>query len=142
MEGHGGRGGILGLVRLDKETDGALTADMMERLGVTFAKAPITFGWHAMATWARHLPQDSATWRATHPEHARWSSDLGRAAMLADLFDAIAHVIGAIGAAHGARPRPPKPYPRPGARQEQRIGSGGIPVAEFDAWYYQDEEEA
>lgn len=108
---------------------------MMERLGITMAEAHL-FGWHAIARWARHLPQGSALWRARHPEHAAWSGDLGRAYILADIFDAVLGAIGTIAAAHGARPRSPKPYPRPGVRDEaEHFGSGGIPVRDFDDWY-------
>lgn len=130
-------GGIVGLVRLDRETDGALTADMMERLGCTFAGAPVLYGWHAVATWTRHLPQGSAVWRAKHPKEAAYSSDFGRANIAADQFDAILSLVGVIAAAHGAGARTPKPYPRPNADDgTKHFGSGGIPVSEFDAWFY------
>lgn len=111
---------------------------MMERLGTTLDGAP-SFGWHAVSVWARHLPEGSATWRALHPEHAAYASDLGRARMLADLFDAVMHATYTIAAAHGGRPRKPKPYPRPDANDRQRFGSDPIPAAEFDAWFYLDE---
>lgn len=140
MAGDGRRGGILALVRLDRETDGALEADTMERLGCTLAQAPFLYGWHALATWARHLPQDSAVWRARHPEEAAFASAYGRAVIAADTFDALMGAAAMLARVQGARVRDPKPFPRPGAKDETRhFGSGGIPVAEFDAWYYADD---
>ena len=111
---------------------------MMERLGITLAGAPI-FGWHAVAVWARHLPEGSATWRALHPEHARFASALGRASIAADTFDAVMLAIQAIAAAHGGHPKRPQPYPRPDSKDTSRFGKGAIPVSEFDAWFYSDE---
>jgi hypothetical protein len=110
---------------------------MMERLGITMAGAPI-FGWHALAVWARHLPQGSAVWRARHPEEATYASDYGRALILADIFDAVMHAGRVAAESNGAKfPRGDRPYPRPGAKDgTQHFGSGGIPVAEFDAWFY------
>lgn len=111
---------------------------MMERLGVTLAGAP-RFGWHAVSVWARHLPVGSAVWRALHPEHAAFASELGRALIMADIFDAVVHATRTIAAAHGARPHAPKPYPRPEARDSQRMGGGAIPVSSFDDWFYSED---
>lgn len=131
------RGGILALVRLDRETDGALTADMMERLGCTLAGAPHVYGWHAVAMWAQNLPQGCAVWRARHPEEAAFASDYGRALLSADIFDAILHAARSIAVSVGADMRQPKPHRRPNdGREAQHIGAGAIPVSDFDAWYY------
>lgn len=111
---------------------------MMERLGITLEGAP-SFGWHAVFTWARHLPEGSAVWRALHPRHAAFSSDMGRAAIMADTFDAVMHAIQAIAAAHGGRPRQPKPYPRPNAEDRDSYGKGAIAVADFDEWFYSED---
>lgn len=111
----------------------------MERLGVTFARAPLLYGWHAIATWARHLPEGSAVWRAEHPRETAFSSELARASIMADQFDATMQVIVAIAKAHGSkRVRTPKPYPRPWNEPEGHVigKGGGIPVRDFDAWYY------
>ena len=115
---------------------------MMERLGCTMAKAPLLYGWHAVATWARHLPQDSATWRARHPEEAAFASAYGRAVIAADTFDALMRGVVAVARSNGADVRrEPKPYPRPDSqgKEARHFGSGGIPVSDFDAWYYAQE---
>ena len=113
----------------------------MERLGCTLAQARLAYGWHALATGAGPLPQDSATWRARHPDEAAFSGAYGRATISADIFDAIMGAAAAIARTNGARVRDPKPYPRPGTQGETRhFGSGGIPVSEFDAWYYAQDE--
>lgn len=112
---------------------------MMERLGCTMAKAPIVYGWHSLVTWARHLPTGSAVWRARHPEEAAFASDVGRAAIAADTFDAILNGVAALVRASGATIRDPRPYPRPGSKADaQHFGSGAIPVSEFESWYYGD----
>jgi len=112
----------------------------MERLGCTLAQARLLYGWHALATWARHLPQESAVWRARHPDEAAFSSAHGRAVIAAAPFAAVMGAAVAIARAQGARVRDPKPYPRPGTGDESRhFGSGGIPVSEFDAWFYAQE---
>ena len=112
----------------------------MERLGCTLAKAPLFYGWHAIATWSRHLPQESAVWRARHPHEAAFCSPYGRATIAADTFDAVLNAAAVVIKAFGVTPRAPKPYPRPTDRPDTRhFGSGGIPVSEFDAWYYAQE---
>jgi hypothetical protein len=114
---------------------------MMERLGCTLAEAPIVYGWHSVAVWARHLPQGSAVWRAKHREEAAYAGDYQRALILADIFDAIVHAGRVAAESNGAKFHTnPKPYPRPGARDEaEHFGSGGIPVSEFDAWFYSED---
>lgn len=111
---------------------------MMERLGITLAGAPV-FGWHDVAVWARHLPTGSAVWRALNPKQAAFASDVGRAYIMADQFDATMHVIKAIASAAGGRPRDPKPYPRPGKDEGGHFGSDPIPAGEFDAWFYSED---
>lgn len=134
----GQRGGILDLVRLDRETGGALTADMMERLGCTMAGAPLVYGWHAVHVWSRHLPQGSAVWRAMHREEGAFSSPYGLALLAADIFDAVMVAGRNAAESNGATFRSQlKLHPRPGKKDDGgHFGSGAIPVGEFDAWYY------
>ena len=125
-------------MQLNDATDGALNADMMERLGVPFECAHL-IGWHNVADFARHLDQASCVWRAQFPEEANYSSALHANAALADIFDIIAAFAANFARAHGnGRAKTPKPYPRPwiSDRDERHIGRDPIPVADFDDWYY------
>lgn len=111
----------------------------MSLLGVRLRDLPSTFGWDALPVLARHLPQTSATWRYLHADEASFSSEIKRAAMLADIFDAIEQVAYIFAAAYSKRPpKQPKPYPRPWVESDktETIGSAPIRVSDFDAWYY------
>lgn len=109
----------------------------MERLSCTLAQAPFLYGWHSLFVWAKHLPQGSAVWRAKHPDEAKFASEFGRAVIAADTFDAIMHGIVSIVRSNGVNMRETKPYPRPNAKDDSRhFGSGGIPVSQFNDWYY------
>ena len=112
---------------------------MMERLGVSIAQAPHVFGWHALATWARHLPEDSAVYRAAHPQEHAFASAYGRASIAADIFDAVMTVARTVASVGGGRPRAVKPYPRPNGEGVERdhFGEGAISIADFDHWYYE-----
>ena len=116
---------------------------MMERLGVTLAGAPI-YGWHEVATWARHLPEGSAVWRARHPDESAWVTRRATSEQLASIFDAVmgvAHTLATRWAAEGTHPKMPKPYPLPwrSGNDTSRLGRGAIAVSDFDDWYYSDE---
>ena len=77
-------------------------------------------------------------WRALHPEHAAFASELGRAAIMADIFDAVLHTAATIAAAHGGKPRQPKPYPRPGMNETREnvkhYGRDAVSKVDFVAW--------
>lgn len=112
----------------------------MERLGYSLAEAHL-HGWHEVWLWARHLGDGSATWRALHPKEATWCSEMGRAAMLADLIDCVNGLAWVTAQAHSkSRLTRPKPYPRPWAQDGSKsIGSGAIAIADFEAWYYDEQ---
>ena len=105
---------------------------------MTLGAAPSAIGWAQIANIVRHLPQDSAVWRAMHPEEAQWASGLATAHLLADLYDLVASFAWLFSTAHSkSKPRKPKRYPVPWAKGEERhIGKGAITIAEFDEWYY------
>lgn len=96
------------------------------------------FGWAEMVNIVRHLPDDSATWRALHPDEAPWTSRLALAHFLADIHDAITGLAWLFASAHSkSRPKRPRPYPVPWAKgEEQRLGKDAIAIADFDEWYY------
>ena len=112
----------------------------MCRLGLRFEDSP-AIGWDCVLVFARHLDSQSAVYRAQHPEEADFASPLKRAAILADIFDAIRGLEYTFVLAHlkkGAAPPPePRKYPRPGVDDGvQRIGKDAIPISDFEEWYY------
>jgi hypothetical protein len=113
----------------------------MTQLGVRLADIPRAFGWDALCVLRRHAPMDSALMRWLHKDEADYSSDLHRAAMLADIFDAIQRNTYADLCIHSKqRPKEPKRYPRPWLddSDEMKVGASPIPVSDFNSWYYGD----
>lgn len=70
--------------------------------------------------------------RALNADMAEWDSRIKQNMILADIFDAV-RIFNYSFAKKGEKP---KPYKRPWANSSQRIGSGAIPIAEFNDWYY------
>ena len=105
---------------------------------MTLGAAPSVYGWAEVINFARHLPEDSATWRALHPDEAQWATRLGIVHLLADVFDQTSGIAWLFASAHSkSRPKRPRPYPVPWANgEEQRFGKGAIAIADFDDWYY------
>ena len=132
MAGARRRGKIAGLVRFDRESGGALDWDCMVQLGVRLADIPRAYGWDALDVFARHLPLDSATRRYASRDEASFASEIGRAAILADIFDAV-RAFNCSFAAKGSKQ--PEPHPRPWTSNKRSYGSDAIPVSEFDEWF-------
>lgn len=106
----------------------------MAILGMTFEQAASVFGWGELVNFSEHLPLDSAVNRAKNAKYYGFSSDFNRAVILADIFDAVRSFNYTF--AKGGSKEPPR-YPRPWETgDKQRIGSGAIPISEFDKWYY------
>ena len=97
-------------------------------------RAAASFGWGELVNFARHLPLDSAVRRAEAGDVYEWATTAKTNAILADLFDAVRLFNATFGKKNS---RPPEPYPRPGGNGgAKRIGSGAMPIAEFNEWYY------
>lgn len=116
----------------------------MERLGIRFDEIPETIGWDSALVFARHVARDprSATFRELNPELYEFCTPWKHSAILADIYDAITCFNYTFAKAYTPKgevpPQKPKPYPRPGAHDDDtyHIGAGAIPIADFDAWYY------
>lgn len=109
----------------------------MTILGMTFEQAAFSFGWVELVNFSNHLPYGSATYRALHPDEYRFSTDLQRSAILADISDELMAFMYAYSTRNGGKPKRPRPYPRPWADDgSQRIGKDPIPISEFNNWYY------
>lgn len=95
--------------------------------------------WRALLHFVLNLPRDSALSRELRPreEVEAWSDGTVVAPLLADIYDAISWLTYDTVKVAGARPRKPRPYPRPWAKRavERHVGSDPIPVTEFDAWW-------
>lgn len=139
---EGPRGGICALVRVDRETDGALDADCMAHLGARLSDVPLTIGWDGLLVLYRHADETWATWRAQNRgQVGDWCTTLRTNALLADCVDAInaaAYVVAKAHSMKGSRPKAPDPVERPWAKAagERHLGSGAIPRSEFLDWYY------
>lgn len=108
----------------------------MTLLGMPFEKAAYSFGWGNLRDFAGNLPQASATYRAINSDMARFGSPIKQSAILADVYDAVTALAYMFAKAHGGKGQKPKPYPRPGDKDTQRLGSDPIPISKFNEWYY------
>lgn len=115
----------------------------MCRAGCTLADIGGRVPWPALRSFVAHLGPDSALYLAQNPEDGAFFQPWTAQFVLADLWDVLASWAVGYAGAHrkkgSPRPRPPKPYPRPGARDsaggEMRIGKGAIPIKDFDEWW-------
>lgn len=92
----------------------------------------------ALLAFARHLPADSAT-ASELSDDAGWSRTDMLLARLIEAAELQLWVDVCKGLKKGNRPPRPARIPRPGVKadeHERRIGSGPIPIEEFDDWYY------
>lgn len=105
---------------------------------MTAEAAVAAYGWGEVSNLVRHLPDDSATWRALHPDEAPWASRLATVRVLADICDTVSGFAWLFATANSqSKPKHPAPYPVPWAKgKPKRLGSAPIAVADFDAWYY------
>lgn len=137
-------GGIRGLCQLVDEHGGALEYDLMTRAGMTLDDVPARVTWPALRSFVTHLGPDSALYAEQNPDGAAWWQPWGRAAILADIYDAIAAFATGYATANrgrGPKPKPPKPYPRPWRTAQdngRQVGRGAVPVSEFDDWWVSD----
>lgn len=133
-------GGISDLLRLADEHGGALEYDLMTRAGATLADIPARVPWTALRSFVTHLRDGSALVAELHPELSAWGTAWGAAAIAADLFDLVAALRYEFALANTPkgrrRPAKPRPYPRPGAKDDvPRIGRDPIPIKDFDEWW-------
>jgi hypothetical protein len=79
--------------------------------------------------------------RELNPELARWDTALQTNTILADIYDLLAAInYNLLCMASKQKPQQPKPYPRPGKKDDgdrKRIGKGALPVAELNDWFEQ-----
>lgn len=131
------RGGISGLARELDAHGGAIEYDLITRAGMSLDDVPARISWRALGVFVRHLDVSSAYVREVEPEAASWLAPWALRPMLADLYDLVSSLNYNLVAANSKhRPRKPKPYPRPGKRENETvIGRDPIPIKDFDAWW-------
>ena len=85
-------------------------------------------GMVALVSFVEYLPADAALTRETNPkdEFGAWYKTVKTNAILADIYDLISAI-------HTRKGRNPVWYPRP--KENQVIGKGAIPIAEFWDWW-------
>lgn len=107
---------------------------------MTLDDVPARLSWRALGVFVRRLDATSAYVREVAPDTAPWLGTERIQSMLADLFDAVVmldwHLVCANTPKGKTRPKRPKPYPRPWARDEETvIGREAIPIKDFDSWW-------
>ena len=150
-------GGILGLLDLPWEQWEALIADLA-RMGWRLDQVPHELDWIAVMAIARHAGEGTALWEARRREKVgeQWPADREISVAILDQLRYLNWYEASARAARAKRPIPPapKPTPRPGEEYESEIhgfaknadgsthvGSGPIPMCDFDRWWSASQEE-
>lgn len=139
---RGDAGGIAALLRTIDANGGALEYDLMCRARATLADIGGRVPWSALRSFVANLGPDSALFLAQNPEDGVFYQPWQAQFVLADVFDALMGWATGWAASNrkkgSPRPKPPKPYPRPGAKETgrgERIGREAIPIKDFDEWW-------
>ena len=124
---------LSGFIREHRE---AVEHDLLTQTGYCLADIGSGITWSSVRSFLRQIGADSATARDLRPDLAEWATRAKTNAILADLFDLLSMMnanIVAIGSGH--RAKKPKPYPRPGERNDQKhFGKDPLPAKEFREW--------
>lgn len=124
------------------EHGGAVEYDLLTRTHLTLNDVPHVLDWWQLGAFLRYLPADSATKCVSSPDTAGWEGSRRLPMMLADLYDIISVLDYHVLRGFGAKPRKPKPYPRPGAKSQAKgYGRDAIKISEFDEWWEGDEQD-
>lgn len=95
-----------------------------------------SLSWGALGAFLRRLDLDSETARELEPDLSPWAGQLKTNVILADIYDVLATINSNIVAiASGKKAKSPKKYPRPGDKQEKRIGKNALPIEEIHGWF-------
>lgn len=118
----------------------AIEYDLVRATGCAFADVPERLSWNALAAFVRGLGPGSSWAERKDPEAAAWGTREKTNAILADIFDLLAIINRNLVAANTpkgkTRPKAPRPYPRPHARDAAPVvGRDPIPVGDFDEWW-------
>lgn len=115
----------------------ALEADAVRATGMSFDESGGALSWSALYALSMRPLHGSSLYSSKNPEVSAWSSDVGRASMLADIYDALAFFRHEWLTAHrreGVVLSEPGRYPRPhDKRREEEIRRvADMRLSEFD----------
>lgn len=124
------RGGIAGLVELLAEHGEAVEYDLLT-MGKRLADlGSVALTWRDLLIIVRQSPPQSALARSRYGDAVAWGATEHLLALIAD------HLAGANWQRSGGKGTRPTPIKRPGAKSERKsLGSGAIPISDFDAWW-------
>ena len=130
-------GGIISLTEFVDENSEAITTDLLRLTGHGIEELGGAISWHSLKAYLEHLPYDSALMRSLNAEQAEWATRVKTNAILADIFDMLAIINANLcGIGSGKKPKQPKPYPRPGTKEEQQtIGKGAVTKQELEEFF-------
>lgn len=127
-------GGILAVSAELSEHGEAIEYDLI-RMGLRLADlGTLALSWRDLLVIIRQAPPESAYVRSVRGEDSQWQLTQQ---LLASIKDSVE--MGNWQRANAGRKAPtprPKPIPRPGIRNDKgRVGSGAIPIKDFDKWW-------
>ena len=99
-----------------------------------------SLSWNALRSFILNISPESALAREVNPDSYIWSSRAKTNAILADIYDVLSTINSNL-CAYGShrRPKKPKPYPRPGnkdnGKEVTHIGKGALPPDELREWF-------
>ncbi len=121
-------GGIIAAATILVDHRGALEYELLTRTRYTLDDIGGRLTWPALYSFISYLPPGNAL--CDDPALRAWYGGQYTADLLADLIDVLATI-----ATRGKA----KPYKRPTDKyrngEKRKVGSGAIPVREFDAWW-------
>lgn len=125
------RGGIVGLLRLDRDA-WALIEDALMQRGFFLSDVPERVSWRALVAMARSA-RGSELGVAIHGEKVRWASEMHALVSMFDVLQLLVWLNSKDGAAGRNRP---KPSPRPGVADPNRehFGDAEMTLDETRSW--------
>ena len=127
---------MIGLANFVAEHRGAVERDLLTETGHELKDVGSTLSWGALNSFLSHIKLGSAVGGELAPEMTEWSTTAKTNTILTDIYDQLS-IINAqlrVIASHKRGPRP-KPYKRPGQKDDQqRIGKGALPLNKMREW--------
>ena len=95
-----------------------------------------TLSWSALGAFLKHIEINGAIARELDPELSKWSGSFKTNAILADIYDMLAMInANLVAMGSGKRATKPKPYTRPGDKDQKKIGKNALPAEQLREWF-------